>query len=320
MALLSGTVLALAAAGCGDQSSVVSGGSSAYQTGEAAGGSAATAETGTVHLVFSLGDSAITQPSRSTGAAVGGLVLPVPTESGVHGRAIPAYGNNPTAWGAYVWLTSTDTGYDYTEYVDLTGLSETDVLFTDVPAGTGYAVQVMLDGLYGYNDGAYTDPFEVLVGDNYVDLWVVDWYEYSDADGTANGWWWYSYLDLDEPQAHSFEASMTGPVPDADYLLFDANPAYEYTIETFGLGPDADKGDTYLNLLGRDVDDQFTVVLASDNDGGDEPGASKIIFAPPSADTYLIQVTQTDNETGGWYQIQSTATVLAPANVFVGIH
>ncbi|MBN2381790.1 hypothetical protein JXQ70_02820 [bacterium] len=69
-----------------------------------------------------------------------------------------------------------------------------------------------------------------------------------------------------------------------DWLQFHACPGQSFTISTRNLGMDAD---TVLELY----DDSCTTPLASDNDSGDEPRASKLEWMAPITGSYYLRVT-----------------------------
>lgn len=99
------------------------------------------------------------------------------------------------------------------------------------------------------------------------DVWVVtapplEPDEYEPDDTLANA----SEINTEGiPQSHTFHVA-----EDLDYVAFDASAETIYTIRTANLGADAD---TVMELL-----DANGVLLADDDDGGDEPLASRIIW------------------------------------------
>jgi hypothetical protein len=96
------------------------------------------------------------------------------------------------------------------------------------------------------------------------------------------------------------------PPGDVDYFKFTANAGNLYTIETSNLGPGSD---TYLILF---APDGFTI-LFEDDQGGDEPDASKIVFEATQSDIYYAEVSHFSLEYGtGTYDLSVTDEGGAP--------
>jgi hypothetical protein len=74
------------------------------------------------------------------------------------------------------------------------------------------------------------------------------------------------------------------PVGDRDYISFRAKGAMAYTIETGDLGPNCD---TIVSLY-----DQEGRLLASDDDGADEPWASRVTWVAQEDATLFVEVAQ----------------------------
>ena len=97
-----------------------------------------------------------------------------------------------------------------------------------------------------------------------------DTYEYDDNYYNS------SYIAVNgSSQRHAAHQSC-----DEDWIQFYASAGTQYTIETYGLGYNAD---TYLMLSYP-----TTTIIYSDNDGGSEPYASKIVFVPSTSGDYYI--------------------------------
>jgi hypothetical protein len=96
------------------------------------------------------------------------------------------------------------------------------------------------------------------------------------------------------------------PPGDVDYFKFEGITGRLYTIETSNLGPGSD---TYLILFDSDG---FTI-LYEDDQGGDEPNASKIVFEATHEGTYYAEVSHFFLDTGtGTYDVSVTDNGSAP--------
>jgi hypothetical protein len=78
---------------------------------------------------------------------------------------------------------------------------------------------------------------------------------------------------------------------DQDYLSFEAVEGMAYTIETLNLGPEID---TIIHLY----DDQDQE-LARNDDGGEEPLASRIVWIAPSSGVYYVRVRDLAEDSAG---------------------
>jgi len=96
------------------------------------------------------------------------------------------------------------------------------------------------------------------------------------------------------------------PPGDVDYFWFAASAGRLYTVETSNLGPGCD---TYLTLY---APDGFTI-LFEDDQGGDEPYASKIVFEATQSAVYYVEVSHWLLEYGtGTYDLSVTDEGVAP--------
>lgn len=103
-------------------------------------------------------------------------------------------------------------------------------------------------------------------------------------------------------------SGMIEPPGDVDYFKFDPLAGNLYTIETSNLGPGSD---TYLILF---APDGFTI-LFEDDQGGDEPNASKIVFEATESATHYVEVSHFSLEYGtGSYDLTVTDEGSAPAD------
>ena len=97
-----------------------------------------------------------------------------------------------------------------------------------------------------------------------------------------------STLAVDGPaQGHNF-----CPEDDlADWISFQATQGQTYQIETYDLGPESD---TALALYDMDGE----TVLLTDDDGGEEPGASLLRWTAPASGPYFCRAYESHGRTG----------------------
>ncbi len=88
---------------------------------------------------------------------------------------------------------------------------------------------------------------------------------------------------------------------DRDYAYFDAEQGRAYTIETVGLGPEID---TIIYLYDRQEQE-----LAHNDDGTEEPLASRIIWVAPESGTYYVMVRDLAEDSSGWEATYSLVVV-----------
>jgi len=125
-----------------------------------------------------------------------------------------------------------------------------------------------------------------------------DAYEPDDAAAAAQ-----TIAANDPPQPHNFHQAA-----DQDWVVFSVVPGYQYVIRTLNLAPEVD---TILCLFASDG----TTELVCDDDGGDEPLASRIVYSFNGAGQYYAVARQRDPSIGGCtlsYDLELTATPLPP--------
>ncbi|GAI50764.1 unnamed protein product, partial [marine sediment metagenome] len=91
---------------------------------------------------------------------------------------------------------------------------------------------------------------------------------------------------------------------DVDYFSFSAASGYRYVILTSQLGGGCD---TVIHLYDTDG----TTELDSNDDGGTEPLASRIVWQANSPGTYYVRVKHYNDTDTGTYKISITGTRLA---------
>jgi hypothetical protein len=99
------------------------------------------------------------------------------------------------------------------------------------------------------------------------------------------------------PQDHNFHLE-----GDHDYVSFAAEEGISYIIETMNLGGDID---TIIYLYDGEGNELF-----SDDDGAEEPLASRLIWIAPSSGTYYVMITDLGEDSAGadaTYSIAVTA-------------
>ncbi len=129
---------------------------------------------------------------------------------------------------------------------------------------------VMVTDLGGGEAGPGTDYSLRLREEGAVAL-IPDGYEPDDTMSTARR------IELGEPQSHNIHTA-----GDHDWLSFQTEEGVTYVVETHAL---EDEVDTVLVLFDADVQE-----LAQDDDGADEPRASRITWTAEEAATVYIMV------------------------------
>ncbi|NJP04319.1 MAG: hypothetical protein HC837_01155 [Chloroflexaceae bacterium] len=117
-----------------------------------------------------------------------------------------------------------------------------------------------------------------------------DLYEPDNASSEAG------FIAFDSTQTHAFCSD-----GDEDWVWFDATAGNTYRIETSNLSSDTD---TAMSLYASDG----TSLLASDDDGADEPSASLIEYTPDTSQILYLQVYHSFAEGGPAYQYDLTIT------------